>query len=98
MVCVGAPDGANEVFPTGTKQWSATARACAPEIRITANPPSPRGVAMAAMVSSNIGLKLQVEGCGLQVGRARPSVRAVSDQPFSPAARRAEQHKRRTLR
>src|SRR5215467_13950538 len=34
------------------KQRSPTVTACGPEILMTANPPSPKGVAMAAMVSS----------------------------------------------
>src|SRR5439155_5227601 len=41
-------------LPAGRKQRSATASARGPEIRITASPASPSGVAMAAMVSSNM--------------------------------------------
>src|ERR1017187_2443851 len=52
MVCVGAANGLSELFPTGRKLWSAMANARAPERRMTASPPSPSGVAMAAMVSS----------------------------------------------
>jgi hypothetical protein len=52
MVCVGALDGFADFFPSGTKILSAMASASAPEMRKTARPPSPRGVAMAAMVSS----------------------------------------------
>src|SRR5437016_14418191 len=54
IVCVGAWEGFNELLPSGTKLLSATASACGPERRITARPPSPRGVAIAAMVSSSI--------------------------------------------
>src|SRR5436309_541710 len=68
MVCVAASDGCTRLLPAGTKQRSATASACGPESRMTASPPSPSGVAIAAMVSSNIEGRLQVEGWRLQVG------------------------------
>src|SRR5688572_1519208 len=54
MVWVGAAEGFNDDFPSGTKLPSATVRADGPERRITARPPSPSGVAMAAMVSSSM--------------------------------------------
>src|SRR4051794_24636695 len=54
MVCVGAAEGFSADFPSGTKHRSATASACGPEMRITARPPSPSGVAIAAMVSSSM--------------------------------------------
>ena len=59
MVCVGAAEGLAELLPTGEKLLSATAKAFAPEIRTTARPPSPSGVAMAAMVSSGNILDLR---------------------------------------
>src|SRR5205809_7117042 len=58
MVCVAAAEGFTGALPTGTKHRSATARACGPERRTTASQPSPSGVAMAAMVSSNMKLGL----------------------------------------
>ena len=43
-------------FPAGTKQRSATAMAWGPDKRMTASPPSPSGVEIAAIVSSSMGL------------------------------------------
>src|SRR5437667_5183655 len=54
MVCESAADNAILGLPPGRKVLSATCRALAPEIRRTARPPSPMGVAMAAIVSSVI--------------------------------------------
>src|SRR5437879_1475508 len=56
MVWLAADEGLDAPFPAGTKQRSATLSASGPEIRITANPPSPSGVAIAAMVLSNASL------------------------------------------
>src|SRR6266581_56010 len=71
MVCVGAAEGLSELFPAGTKQRSAMSRASGPEIRITASPPSPRGVEIAAMVSSSINNRLRAGRCLLQVCNQR---------------------------
>ena len=53
-VCVAAAEGFCDALPAGAKQRSATVSACGPETRITASPPSPSGVAIAAMVSSSM--------------------------------------------
>src|SRR5258706_6460007 len=63
-------EGFNELFPPGRKILSATASASGPERRTTASPPSPSGVAMAAIVSSNMGASYRLEdpgGKGLDV-------------------------------
>ena len=53
MVCVGASEGFNADLPRGAKHLSAMANAdFAGDAERTARPPSPSGVAMAAMVSS----------------------------------------------
>src|SRR5712664_3854768 len=67
MVCDCAVDGFLELLPMGANTASAISSALAPEIRITAKPPSPMGVAIAVMVSSII--------C---VGLARPGSRFSS--------------------
>src|SRR6266498_608962 len=54
MVWVGAAEGLREDGPSGTKHRSANANAWGPDKRMTASPPSPSGVAIAAIVSSSI--------------------------------------------
>ena len=46
--------GFPEVLPPGRKQVSTTSKAVCPETRTTASPASPRGVAIAAIVSSTM--------------------------------------------
>src|SRR5436309_1819038 len=81
MVCVGAAEGFSADFPCGTKHRSATASACAPEMRITARPPSPSGVAIAAIVSSSMD-SVSMGGQILGLEKVLRKTRSVS--PPSP--------------
>src|SRR5437773_3618755 len=79
MVCVGAAEGFSEDLPIGIKLLSATAKASAPERRTTASPPSPSGVAMAAMVWSSGKFIVSFEGGAFEriAGLQRRCVRGV---------------------
>jgi len=56
MVCVEAAEGLAECLPSGWKAASAIWKDWEPERRMTAKPPSPIGVAIAAMVSELINV------------------------------------------
>ena len=73
-----------EAVPAGAKQRSATASACGPDKRMTASPPSPSGVAIAAMVSSSIAKKLRGRSCLWQAAaplKATSALRALKSSP-----------------